>query len=220
MFLNEVMALYPAFCAGQPSPLPELPIQYADFAVWQRNWLQGEVLEGQLAYWKQQLADLPTLQLPTDRPRPAVPSLEGAFHFGTLPKRLAERLQALSKREGVTLFMTLLTAFKMLLSRYTQQGDIVVGSPVANRNRAEIEGLIGFFVNMLVMRTDLSGNPTFRQALRRVRQVALAAYAHQDLPFEKLVEELQPERDMSLNPLFQVSFQLFENTGLGHRSAG
>src|SRR5262249_4374049 len=194
----------------QPSPLPELPIQYADFAVWQRQWLQGEVLAAQLAYWQRQLTGLPVLQLPTDRPRPAGAAFRGRHQAAALPPSLHAALQALSQREGVTLFMTLLAAFQILLQRYTGQDDIVVGAPIANRTRAELEGLIGFFVNMLVLRTDLSGDPSVREVLGRVREVALGVYAHQDLPFEKLVEELQPERDLS-NPLFQVSFQLFSS---------
>ena len=209
VFNQELAVLYEAFSAGKPSPLPELPIQYADFAVWQRQWLQGEVLEEQLSYWKQQLGgSLPVLELPTDRPRPAVQTFEGAIQSFVLSSDLTNALKALSRREGVTLFMTLLAAFRTLLYRYTGQWDILVGSPIANRNRAEIERLIGFFVNTLVLRIDLSGNPTFRELLCRVREVTLEAYAHQDLPFEKLVEELQPERDMSRNPLFQVVFAL------------
>ena len=198
---------------GKPSPLPELPIQYADFAVWQRGWLQGGVLEARLAYWKQQLADLPVLQLPTDRPRPAVQTSKGIVTPSMLPERLTAALKALSQREEVTLFMTFLTAFQTLLLRYTGQDDIVVGAPIANRNRAEIEGLIGFFVNSLVLRTDLSGDPSVREALSRVREVALGAYAHEDLPFEKLVEELQPARDLSRTPLFQVMFTLENSPG-------
>jgi amino acid adenylation domain-containing protein/non-ribosomal peptide synthase protein (TIGR01720 family) len=209
VFFSELIALYSAFCMGKPSPLPELPIQYADFAVWQREWLQGGVLEAQLAYWKQQLADLPVLQLPTDRPRPVVQTFQGACLSMTLPERLTAALKALSQREGGTLFMTFLAAFQTLLLRYTGKDDIVVGAPIANRNRAEIEGLIGFFVNSLVLRTDLSGDPSFREALSRVREVALGAYAHEDLPFEKLVEELQPERNMGRNPLYQTSLQYF-----------
>jgi amino acid adenylation domain-containing protein len=211
VFSRELAALYTAFARGRPSPLPELPIQYADFAVWQRQRLQGEVLEEQLAYWKQQLADLPVLQLPTDRPRPPVSTFRGAQQNVALSKSLTEALKALSQREEVTLFMILLAAFKTLLARYAGQDDIVVGAPIANRNRAEIEGLIGFFVNTLVMRTDLSGDPSFREVLGRVREVALGAYAHQDLPFEMLVEELQPQRDLSRNPLCQIMFQL-QNT--------
>ena len=213
VFAGELTALYAAFAAGQPSPLPPLSIQYTDFAVWQRQWLQGPVLEEQLAFWKTQLMDVPVLRLLTDRPRPAVPTFEGAYHILTLPRELLDALKALSQAEGVTLFMTLLAAFKALLSRLTGQEDIVVGSPVANRNRTELEGLIGFFVNMLVMRTNLSGDPTFRELLARVREVTLRAYSHQDLPFEKLVEELHPERDLSFSPIFQVSFQLFEAPG-------
>ncbi|MBW4575234.1 MAG: amino acid adenylation domain-containing protein [Aphanothece sp. CMT-3BRIN-NPC111] len=208
VLIREVATLYSGFCAGSPSSLPQLPIQYADFAVWQQQWLSGEVLETQLNYWKQHLNRLPMLQLPTDRPRPAVATFQGAQQSFVLSKALTEALKALSQREGVTLFMTLLAAFKVLLHRYTGQDDIPVGSPIANRNREEIEGLIGFFVNTLVLRTDLSDNPSFRELLGRVREVTLGAYAHQDLPFEKLVEELQPDRNLSYNPLFQVVFQL------------
>ena len=209
VFWRELVALYNAFYVARPSPLPDLPIQYADFAVWQRQRLQGEKLAELVAYWKRQLADLPVLQLPTDRPRPAVLSYRGAFQELVLPRALTTALKALSQREGVTLFMTLLAVFTVLLQRYSGQDDIVVGSYVASRDRAELEGLIGFFVNSLVLRADLSGDPSFRTLLARVREMALDAYAHQELPFEKLVEELQPERDLSRNPLFQVSFQLF-----------
>lgn len=209
VFLLELTALYGAFSAGRPSPLPELPVQYADFAAWQRQWLQGHVLESQLAYWKRCLENLTALQLPTDRPRPILASFRGARQLVVIPSPLEATLKAISQREGVTLYMTLLAAFQVLLHRYTGQDDIVVGSPVANRNQPELAGLIGFFVNTLVIRTDLSGDPSFREVLGRVREVTLGAYAHQDLPFEKLVEELQPERDASRNPLFQVSFQLF-----------
>lgn len=208
VLVREIQALYTAFSSGLPSPLEELPIQYADFAIWQLGWLQGEVLADQLTYWQQQLHDIPILNLPTDRPRPALPSFRGATQLLELPPTLSQALEALSQQEGVTLFMTLLAAFQTLLYRYTQQDDIAVGSPIANRNRKEIEPLIGFFVNSIVMRTNLSGNPTFRELLARVREVALLAYAHQDLPFEKLVEELQPERDLSRNPLFSVVFAL------------
>jgi amino acid adenylation domain-containing protein len=205
---QELSVLYEAFLTGNPSPLPEPPIQYADFAVWQKEWLQGENLEKQLAFWKEQLRDLSPLELPTDHPRPLVQTFHGAVHSVQLSRDLSESLQSLSRREGVTLFMTVLAAFQVLLHRYTGQDDIVVGTPIANRNREEIEGLIGFFVNTLVMRTDTSGNPPFRELLKRVRRVSLDAYAHQDLPFEKLVMELRPERDLSLNPLFQVMFAL------------
>lgn len=205
---GELSTLYRAFAAGKPSPLPELPIQYADFAVWQRQWLQGETLQAQLAYWKKQLDRVPALKLPADRPRPSLQTYRGAKRSVRLPQALSEALKALSRREGVTLFMTLLAAFQTVLYRYTGQDDIVVGSPVANRTRVEIERLMGFFVNTLVMRTDLSGNPSFRELLGRVREVTLRAYAHQDLPFEKLIEELHPQRKANDNPLFQIMFVL------------
>ncbi|MBW4660754.1 MAG: amino acid adenylation domain-containing protein [Drouetiella hepatica Uher 2000/2452] len=209
VLIRELMALYTAFSTGQPSPLPALPIQYADFAVWQRQWLQGEVLDPHLSYWRNQLSgDLPVLQLPSDRPRPRIQTFRGAIHAFELPAGLTESLKALSQQAGVTLFMTLLAAFKVLLYRYTAQEDILVGSPIANRNRTEVEGLIGFFVNTLVLRSNLSGNPTFRDLLSQVQQVSLAAYDHQDLPFEQLVEALQPDRDLSYSPLFQVKFAL------------
>ncbi len=211
VFWRDLVALYNAFYVNLPSPLPELPIQYADFAVWQREQLKGEKLEGLVSYWKNQLAGMSVLQLPTDRPRPAVQSYRGAFQDLALPRALADALRALSQREGATLFMTLAAAFSTLLQRYTGQDDIVVGSYVASRDRAELEDLIGFFINSLVLRTDLSGDPTFRELLGRVREMALDAYAHQDMPFDKLVEELQPERDLGRNPLFQVSFQLFSS---------
>ena len=209
VFVRELTEFYKAFCTGKPPVLPLLPVQYADFAVWQRQWLQKEILETQLDYWKQQLKNaLALLELPTDRPRPAVQTFRGACYYAALPLKLSVALAAYSKRVGCTLFMTLYTAFQILLYRYTGQDDIVVGTPVAGRNRREIEGLIGFFVNTLVLRTDLSGNPTFEQLLNRVREVALQAYAHQDLPFEQLVEALQPARDLSYTPLFQVMFAL------------
>ncbi|MBE9224525.1 amino acid adenylation domain-containing protein [Phormidium sp. LEGE 05292] len=209
VLVRELTTLYEAFSKGQPSPLSELPIQYADFAAWQRLFFQGEVLETQLSYWQKQLSgNLPVLQLPTDRPRPRIQTFRGSRRSFSLSPDLTEALKALSQKEEVTLFMTLLTAFQILLYRYTSQEDILVGSPIANRNRSEIEGLIGFFVNTLVLRTNLSGNPTFQQLLKRVRQVTWDAYDHQDLPLEKLVEELQPERDLSYNPLFQVMFVL------------
>jgi len=209
VLIQELTTLYTAFWMGQPSPLPELPIQYADFAVWQRQWLQGKVLDRHLSYWRNQLSgDLPVLQLPTDRPRPRVQTFRGATHAFALPVGLTESLKALSQEAGTTLFMTVLAAFKTLLYRYTTQTDLFVGCPIANRNRTEVEGLIGFFVNTLVLRSNLAGNPTFRELLSRVQQVTLAAYDHQDLPFEKLVEVLQPERDLSYSPLFQVKFTL------------
>ena len=209
VLVQELIELYQAYSAGKPSRLPALPVQYPDFAHWQREWLQGEVLENHLSYWKQQLGGhLPDLRLPTDRPRPAVQSFRGATRSFSLSKELSDAVNALSRREGSTLFMTLLAAFKTLLHRYTGQTDIVIGSPIANRNRREIEGLIGFFVNNLVLRTDLSGDPSFRELLARVREVALRAYEHQDLPFEKLVEELHPERNLGRNPFFQVVFAI------------
>ncbi len=204
---REMSILYQAFANGQPSPLSELPIQYADFAQWQRQWLQGEVLEAQLSYWKKQLEGAPdVLELPTDRPRPAIQSFRGARQYLAIPKPMTDALKTLSQREGVSLYMTLLAMFQTLLYRYTGQEDILVGTPIANRNWSEIEQLIGFFVNTLVMRSQVSGNPTFRELLTQVRNVTLSAYAHSDLPFEKLVEELQPNRDLSQNPLFQVLF--------------
>ena len=209
VLVRELAALYEAFSTGKPKVLPELPVQYADFAVWQRHWLTGEILETQLNYWKQQLKSAPALlELPTDRPRPAIQTNRGAHQYVALPVELSEALANLSRRTGVTLFMTLYAAFGTLLYRYTGSSDIVVGTPVANRNRQEIEGLIGFFVNTLVLRTDLSGNPSFDQLLRRVREVTLGAYAHQDLPFEELVEALKPTRSLSHTPLFQVMFAL------------
>ena len=215
ILIRELTALYEAFDRHQPSSLPELPIQYADFALWQQQWLQGDVLQNQLSYWKQQLGGhLPILQLPTDYPRPAVATFGGASQSFSLTAELTEALKALSQKEDTTLFMILLAAFKTLLYRYTGSEDVVVGSPIANRNRAKIEGLIGCFVNTLVLRTDLSGNPTFRALLRRVREVTLGAYAHQDLPFEKLVEELQPERNLSYTPLFQVMFVMQDNVSM------
>jgi amino acid adenylation domain-containing protein len=204
---RELDVLYQVFTSGQPSPLPELPIQYADFAAWQRRSLQGEILQTQLDYWKQQLAgSLPVLNLPTDRPRPAIQTDHGALRSFEMDTCLVEALNALGQQSGTTLFMILLAAFNTLLYRYSGQDDILVGLPIANRTRAELEPLIGFFVNTLVLRTDLSGEPSFRELLSRVRELALAAYAHQDLPFETLVEVLQPERDASRTPLFQVMF--------------
>jgi len=209
VFLRELAEFYQAFSSNHLPLLSPLPIQYADFAAWQRQQLQGEILETQLGYWKQQLSgSLPILNLPTDFPRPAVQTFQGARQTWELPSYLSLALTQLGQQEKATLFMTLLAAFKTLLYRYTGQTDILVGSPIANRNRSEIEALIGFFVNTLVLRSDLNGNPTFRELLRSVREVALGAYAHQDVPIEKLVEELQPERDLSYSPLFQVAFAL------------
>jgi amino acid adenylation domain-containing protein len=208
VLISEVVALYEAFSKGETPSLPELPIQYADFTRWQHEWLTGDVLAKQLGYWQKQLDDVATLQLPTDRPRPLIQSQRGARQSFALPRALSESLIALARREGVTLFTLLLAAWQTLLTRYTEQTDIVVGSPIANRNRVETESLIGFFVNTLVLRTDFSGNPTFRELLERVRSVVLDAQAHQDVPFEKIVEELQLERSLSHTPLFQVVFAL------------
>ena len=208
VLMREMSQLYAAFAAGAPSPLAELPVQYADYAVWQRHWLQGEALERQLAYWRQTLAGVPLLDLPTDHRRPAVASHRGGRVTFELPSSLLDALKALSRRERATLFMTLLSAFYVLLSRYSGQEDIAVGVPTAGRVRLELEGLIGFFVNTLVVRGDLSGAPPFTTLLARVREQALSAFAHQDVPFEKLVEELAPKRDAARNPLFQVSMVL------------
>jgi len=209
ILIREVAALYQAFANEKASPLPALKIQYADFAHWQRNWLQGEVLENQLTYWKTQLSESPTvLELPTDFPRPAVQTSNGAHFTFSLPKDLSDQLTKISRQEGVTQFMTMLAAFQTFLYHYTGQDDISVGTPIANRNRGEIEGLIGLFVNTLVLRTKLPGKISFRQLLSRVRETTLGAYAHQDLPFEKVVDAIQPERNMSHTPLFQVMFML------------
>ncbi|BDA72451.1 non-ribosomal peptide synthetase [Calothrix sp. PCC 7716] len=209
VLIRELTVLYEAYSSAQPLALPELPIQYADFAHWQRQWLTGEVLQAQLEYWKQQLAGAPpVLKLPTDRTRPPIQTFQGATQSLALTEQLSQALKALSQRHGVTLFMTLLAAFQTLLYRYTGQSDICVGSPIANRKHSETEGLIGFFVNTLVLRTEVSGNASFSELLARVREVALNAYAYQDLPFEQLVEALQPERNLSHQPLFQVMFVL------------
>ncbi len=215
VLIREIALLYDAFSQGQPSPLAALPVQYADFAAWQRTWLQGQgddeasPIQSQLAYWKEQLRGVPDmLDLPTDRPRPAVQTSSGATKWVRLPKELLGDLIGLSRQEGATLFMTLLAAFQTLLYRYSGQEDINVGTPIANRTRGEIEPLIGFFVNTLVLRADLSGDPTFRELLTRVREAALGAYAHQDVPFEMVVEALQPARTLSHTPLFQVMLVL------------
>ncbi|RKH18898.1 amino acid adenylation domain-containing protein [Corallococcus sp. CA047B] len=220
VLVREVAALYEAASQGRASSLPALPIQYADYALWQRQWLSGEVLKAELSWWKQYLAGAPpALELPTDRPRPSVRSHRGSVLPVALPRELSSALAALSRREGSTLFMTLLAAFQVLLHRHSGQDDIVVGSPIAGRTRAETEGLIGFFVNTLVLRTDLSGEPSFRELLKRVREVTLGAYVHQDVPFEKLVEELAPARDLSRSPLFQVMFVL-QNAPMPELSLG
>ena len=207
ILIREVATLYEAFCNGSASPLPELPVQYADFAIWQRQYLQGELFQKQLAYWKAQLAGTPpALDLPTDRLRPAIQTHRRAEDAVILSKGVSEAIKALCRMEGVTLFMALLTTFKVLLYRYSSKPDIVVGTPISNRSRVETSGLIGFFVNTLALRTDLSGDPDFLTALARLRETALAAYANQDLPFERLVEEIKPQRDLSRPALFQVMF--------------
>ncbi|WP_257236846.1 non-ribosomal peptide synthetase, partial [Nostoc sp. 'Peltigera malacea cyanobiont' DB3992] len=210
---RELFTLYTAICAGEPCPLPELLLQYADFAHWQRQYLQGEVLQSQLNYWHKQLAEAsPLLELPTDKPRPSVQSFRGRSEFLELNQDLTLKLKRLSQESGTTLFMTMLAVFTLLLSRYSGQESIVVGSAIANRNRRETQPLIGFFVNTLALRTNLQGNPTFLELLERVKQVTLDAYDHQDLPFEKLVDELGKERSLSHHPLFQVAFGLQNET--------
>jgi amino acid adenylation domain-containing protein len=209
VLFGELTAVYNAASQNKTPALPALPIQYADFADWQRNWLQGDVLGGQIAFWKKHLAGAPSLlALPLDKPRPYSKTFVGQRQAVTLDKTVVAGLQALARQEGATLFMVTLAAFKVVLARYTGQDSVVVGSPVANRNRAEIEGLIGFFVNTLALHTDVSDAPTFRQLLARVKEGALGAYDHQDVPFEKLVEELQPERSLNYNPIFQTLFTL------------
>jgi amino acid adenylation domain-containing protein len=209
ILMRELRDLYRAFRRGEPSPLAELPVGYADFACWQRSWLSGDALESELAYWRQQLQGAPlVLELPTDRPRPLVQSQRGAVVPVRLPAALSAQLSALARRESATLFMLLVAAFQALLGRSSGQEDVSVGTPVAGRNRVETEALIGFFVNTLVLRGDLSGLPSFQQLLRRVREVTLEAYRHQEVPFERLVEELRPERSLSYTPLFQVMFAL------------
>ncbi|HEV3048982.1 MAG TPA: condensation domain-containing protein, partial [Longimicrobium sp.] len=214
LLFGELSALYEAFARGEPSPLPELPVQYADFAVWQRGWLSGEVLERQIAWWRDRLEGAPPLlELPTDHPRPAVPDTRAGRVFRALPAETAEGVRALARREGATLYMVLLAALDLLLARWSGQDDVVVGTPIANRTRRETEGLIGFFVNTLALRTDLSGNPSFQALLGRVREGTLGAYQHQEVPFERLVEELRVERSLSHTPLFQVMFALNDVTG-------
>jgi hypothetical protein len=215
---REVAELYQAMVEQRPSPLPDLPIQYADFAVWQRGWLDEALLEAELEYWVRHLAAAPPLlELPADHPRPAVQSLAGAHRYFTLDPDLSRRLHQLSEAENCSLYMTLAAAFRTLVMRLTGRTDLVLGSPIANRQRRELEDLIGFFVNMLVMRTDLSGDPTYRELLHRVEEVTLAAYENQDLPFERLVEALKPERDLSTTPVFQVMFNLLNFPHTAHQ---
>ena len=215
VFIDELSELYRSFCAGESAHLPSLPIQYADFACWQRQWLSGDVLQKQLNFWKELLAAAPPLlELPTDRPRPSIQTFAGSFVEFPLDRGLSQQLNRLSQQSSATLFMTMFAAFATLLSRYSGQDDIVIGSPIANRNRSEVEPLIGFFVNTLALRVKLQENPTFCELLELVKEMTLGAYEHQDLPFEKLVEELQPERSLSYSPLFQVMFEM-ENTPSG-----
>ncbi|WP_149403133.1 condensation domain-containing protein, partial [Dictyobacter arantiisoli] len=208
IMINELTTLYRASITGRPSTLAPLPLQYADYAIWQRQWLQGEVMETQLAYWRNQLAASSPLELSTDHPRPAMRTYRGASQTLQLSPEVSKGLQTLSRQQNVTLFMLLLATFQVLLMRYSGQDDISVGTPIANRQHAEIEGVMGFFVNTLVMRADLSDNPTFVQFLQHVRKVCLEAYSHQDLPFERVVEALETVRDLSRSPLFQVMFVL------------
>ncbi|HEU5383697.1 MAG TPA: amino acid adenylation domain-containing protein [Ktedonobacteraceae bacterium] len=208
VFWHELSVHYQALSQGQAATLPALPVQYADYTLWQRQWLQGDMLQHQVAYWKAHLAHLPQLDLPTDRPRPTAQHFQGRNQYLFISPELTATLKQLSQQEGVTLFMTLLATFQVLLARWSGQEDIAVGTPIAGRTHAELEPLIGFFVNTLVLRSDLSGQPTFRELLGRVRKMALEAYAHQELPFEQLVEELQPARDLNRNPLVQVLFAL------------
>jgi hypothetical protein len=207
IFFQELGALYEASTQGRPSPLAELPVQYADYASWQRTYLQGKVLEQQLDYWREHLKGAPPLlDLPVDRPRPEVRTFVGAYDPILLAADVASAAKEFSQKEGVTLFMVLLAAYNALLSRYSGQKQIVIGTDIANRTAAETEQMIGFFINLLPLRTDLSGDPTFRELVSRVREVALGAYAHQDIPFDKLVEDLRPERSLSHNPIVQALF--------------
>ncbi|HEX8904832.1 MAG TPA: condensation domain-containing protein, partial [Longimicrobiaceae bacterium] len=221
VLFSELWALYEAFRAGGESPLPDLPVQYADYATWQREQLGGQVLEGELGWWRTRLAGAPALlELPADRPRPAVQTYRGARVAADLAPGLVERLRGLARGEGVSMFMLLLGAFKVLLSKYAGSGDVVVGTPVAGRSRGEVAGLVGCFVNTLVLRTDFSGDPAFREVLRRVRETTLGAWEHQDLPFERLVEALQPERSLAHAPLFQVMFTVTQADGARGGAAG
>jgi non-ribosomal peptide synthetase component F len=208
VLIRELSALYGALRSGEPSPLPELAIQYADYAAWQRAWLQGEVLRQQLDYWTQRLEGLSPLELPTDRPQSGALSGRGGLGSATVPKVTLEAVRSLGREEGATLYMALLAAFQVLLHRYSGQDDFAVGSDVAGRSRAEAEGLIGLFVNTLVLRADLRGNPGFREFLRRTRRTAIDAFAHQEVPFERLVTAPTPSRDPGRSPLFQVMFSL------------
>ena len=221
VLMREVGELYEAYANKREAALPDLPIQYADFAAWQRDWLQGERLEEQLSYWRAQLVDAPPfLELPTDRPRPKFKTFHGADVLLSFSKSLSQDIMRLSRGEGVTLFITLLAAFSTFLYRYSGQRDLLVGTPIANRNRAETESLVGFFINTLILRTRFSDEMTFRELLGQVRETAFEAYAHQDLPFEKLVEELHPERSLNHSPIFQVMFHLQNALGEGPGLSG
>ena len=221
LLMKELARLYEALSTAQVPSLPNLPIQYADYAIWQREWLQGSVLETELGYWKSQLAGMPEeLELPFDHPRPPIQSIWGAKHFLKVPKSVDEGLRALGRQHGASLFMTLLAGWKALLHRYTGQEDIVVGAPVANRNRSEYENMIGFFVNSVLLRTDISGDPTFLELLSRVREMVFGAFSHQDFPFERLVEVLQPTRNMSRNPLYQTDVILQNAPSAAYRVSG
>jgi hypothetical protein len=212
VLFSELSELYNAAAEGRPPQLPELPIQYADFAVWQRERLSGAALDELVSYWSGQLEGAPELlRLPTDRPRPSVQRHDGAHHALALPRSLVDPLAALGREQGATFFMTMLAVFATLLYRISGEPDVVVGSPIANRNNLELQGLIGFFTNTIALRTRLDGNPSFREIIARARQAALGAYAHQDMPFEKVVEALRPRRDPSYNPLFQVNFRAQES---------
>ena len=221
LFWQQLGQVYNAFSAHKPNPLVPLQIQYADYAVWQREWLSGEVITQQLDYWKKQLINVnPILELPTDYPRPAIQTYAGKITSIDLPPQLTADLKALCRQQGTTLFMTLLAAFELLMSRHSGQEDFIIAAPIAGRNRTEVEGSIGFFINTLLLNADLSGNPTFKDLLQRVRKVALGAYSHQDIPFEKLIEELNPRRDLSRNPLFQVLFNLLNTEDINLNLTG
>ena len=204
---QEMALLYAAYVQGQESPLQEMPLQYAEYTLWQIQWLRAELFVRQMEYWKKQLAGMPEfLELPTDKPRPAIPQHRGSTEAVTIDREYWEKMKLFSRQEGASVFMIVLAIYQVLLSRYTGQTDFGVGTPITNRNHLRMEGMIGFCVNTLIMRADLRGEPTFREVLRRVRKATLEAFDHQDLPLEKLVEEFSPERQISGSPLFQVMF--------------
>ena len=208
VLVRDMAALYDAYSHNEPSRLPALTIQYADYAAWQRGWLQGEVLQQQLDFWTEQLAGLPNLEIPTDFPRPAIRTGRGGGAGAIVPPEVLGKIKGLGRTEGTTPFMTLLGAFQVLLARYSGQEDIAIGSPIAGRTRSEMEDLIGFFANTIIFRGDLTGDPSFRTVLRRCKEAVLAAVAFQDMPFDQLVTALRPIRDTSRTPLFQVMFAL------------